>query len=355
MVSRREALEILDIGSCAISPYNTQPWRFLIRDNAIDIYILRTKNFFLKLQGVSHMTLGCLLENLEAGARHLGYRPRSELLGGILGVDRPCARLHLELAPGVERPDVTHIRSRTTNRRPYRQEELPPDVMDRIVRLGTTENITVHCATGEARDRLADILVELESVRLANYKMAREALEYIRFSESDRVRRPEGLDVRTLEYSERFAGLLRLIQRPRVYRVFKLLGAVRIASRRHRAQLRQSAALITYALARASDEAFVDLGRRIQHTLNELTAQGVHSMAVLSGLYLLDVLRTNPEIFSGRQLRTLHRAKSRLEAFFGIEEQHVVFIFRTGFADAPSARQGRRPTSELLIRPPQDL
>lgn len=41
-----EIKKILEVGVKAISPYNSQPWRFKIRENIVEIYIIRTKNFF---------------------------------------------------------------------------------------------------------------------------------------------------------------------------------------------------------------------------------------------------------------------------------------------------------------------
>jgi hypothetical protein len=72
-------------------------------------------------------------------------------------------------------------------------------------------------------------------------------------------------------------------------------------------------------------------------------------MSVLSGLYLLDVLESNPEIFSRREIRTLRRASARLEEFFDRGEGDVVFAVRAGFADPPTVLQQRRPVEELIL------
>lgn len=349
MATESELLQILRIGTTAISPYNTQPWRFRITDTRIDVYIIRTKNFFLKLQGVSHMTLGCLLENLALGARSLGQRATIRLFDGPLGLDEPCASVELEDDPAAARVSVDHVVARSTNRKLYRRDPLPAEVRERIVAAAANGNVTVHCSEGHDVSRLARILADLESVRLSNYKMTREALEFIRRCEAEMRAKPEGLDVRTLELGEPIVSMLGSIQRPGGHRLLKLLGMVRAATRRHHQQLVHSAAILTYAISDRQPQSFVALGRIIQHTLNTLAESGLESMSVLSGLYLLDVLRSNPEIFSRRETQRLVRARRALEQLFATPEEHIAFVVRTGFAAPPSFRQLRRPVEELLL------
>jgi hypothetical protein len=349
MTTESELLEILRIGTTAISPYNTQPWRFRVTDTRIDVFIIRTKNFFLKLQGVSHMTLGCLLENLVLGARSIGHKATIQLFDRPLGLDEPCASVELEPDPAEIHVSVDHVLARSTNRKLYRRDPLPAEVRERIAAAAVDDNVTLHCSEGQDVIRLARILADLESVRLSNFKMTREALEFIRRSEAEMRAKPEGLDVRTLELGDSIVSMLGSIQRPGGHRLLKLLGMVRTATRRHHQQLVHSAAILTYAISDRQPHSFVGLGRIIQRTLNALAESGLESMSVLSGLYLLDVLRSNPEIFSRRETQRLSRARRALEQFFATSEENIAFVVRTGFAAPPSFRQLRRPVEELLL------
>jgi hypothetical protein len=349
MVTQKHVVEILRIGTAAISPYNTQPWRFRIVDDRVEVFIVRTKNFFLKLQGVSHLTLGCLLENLESGARHTGYRPVTQFYDRALGLDEPCAIVELVPHPSKSGSDISHLLGRSTNRKPYQRCPLPDEVRERILSIADEDNVTVFFSEGEQQAELARILADLELVRLSNYKMTREAIEYIRLDAAEMAAKPEGLDVRTLEFDSRIVKMLGPIQRRRVHGVLKLLGMVRMATRRHHEQLLKSSAIVTYAIEDREPASFVGLGRIIQRTLNSLTEMGVESMSVLSGLYLLDVLRTNPEIFSRAETKMLMRTRQAFEEFFDSSERNLVYIVRVGYADPPSARQRRRALEELIL------
>jgi hypothetical protein len=106
---------------------------------------------------------------------------------------------------------------------------------------------------------------------------------------------------------------------------------------------------VTYAIEDRRPEDFVRIGRVIQRTLNALARAGVSSASVLSGLYLLDVLGSNPEIFSRREIRVMARARAALERFFATSARNIVYIIRIGVSDPPTARQGRRPVDELLL------
>lgn len=342
-------LRMLEIASTAISPYNTQPWRFRIHDPGLDVFIIRTKNFFLKLQGVSHMTLGCVLENLLEGAAHVGFRATYEYLGGPLGLDEPCARVDLVRSASAGAHDVSHVLARCTNRKLYSTRALDADIERRILDIANQPNVTAFYTRADDIEPLAGTLARLESVRLSNFRMTREALEYVRFTEDEMIAKPEGLDLRSLEFDPRIVRFLKPIQRRRVHRVLRLVGAVRAAAVRHRDQLTHAAGILTFAIDDKDEASFVRLGMIIQKTLNELARAGVHSMSVLSGLYLLDVMGSNPEIFSHHEIRTLRRAKDRLEKIFGRSERDIVFIVRLGYADPPTVRQHRRPAEELIV------
>jgi hypothetical protein len=179
--------------------------------------------------------------------------------------------------------------------------------------------------------------------------MTREALEYVRFTEAEMAAKPDGLDLRSLEFDSRIVRFLKPIQRRRVHRVLRLAGAVRAAAARHRDQLTHSAGILTFAIENKEPESFVRLGMIIQRTLNELSREGVQSMSVLSGLYLLDVMGSNPEIFSRREMRTLIRSRDQLETLFDRPEGDIVFVVRVGYGDPPSVYQRRRPVEDLIL------
>ncbi|MCK5376688.1 MAG: hypothetical protein KAJ97_06385 [Acidobacteria bacterium] len=351
MTDKNRVREILRAGAAAISPYNTQPWRFRVCDDEIEIFILRTKNFFLKLQGVSHMTLGCLLENLLEGARHQGYRASYEFIPGVLGHDAPCARVRLVADGTLPEHGIAHLFERATNRRAYQHTRLSEAVSGELHAACDDPNVTVFYSEGADRDRLAEILSRLELVRVSNYKMIREAFEYIRLTESEMQERPEGLDVRTLELDPRIARLVPSIRDRRIYWLVKCLGVAGRVAARHRANLEASAGIVVYAIDDKDEAGFVRLGMVVQKTLNRLARLGVQSMPVLSGLYLLDVLGSNPEIFSRRETRILHRSRDEIEQFFGRSERDIVFVVRVGYGDPPRYRQGRRELEDLVLDP----
>ena len=110
----------------------------------------------------------------------------------------------------------------------------------------------------------------------------------------------------------------RWLQSKRIVGLFRIKGpllssrplhvhAGRVAAH-HRRNLEASAGVVVYSIDNKDEAAFVRLGMVVQRTLNRLARVGVQSMPVLSGLYLLDVRGSNPEIFSRRETRILHRS-----------------------------------------------
>src|SRR5687768_10281171 len=74
VLSRAEAVELLELGSLAPSGGNIQPWRARISGNRIDLSVDQTRSNSMLDVGrlVSVMALGSFLENMSIGAERLG-------------------------------------------------------------------------------------------------------------------------------------------------------------------------------------------------------------------------------------------------------------------------------------------
>ncbi len=69
--------EIIRYATLAANGHNTQPWKFVIKQNAIEIYPDYTRRLSVVDPDDRELwiSLGCALENLLIAARSAGYTP----------------------------------------------------------------------------------------------------------------------------------------------------------------------------------------------------------------------------------------------------------------------------------------
>lgn len=358
LVSRETLLEIIKVGIKAISAYNAQPWRFALREDGIDVYVLRKKNYFLKLEGITYIEVGCVIENLVEGAAHFGFKTSVEILGAMCGLDTPIARL--TFTPIQESRDIRYVLERCTNRAQYENTPIPVKVQKELAALSDDPNIHIAFSSGEQKDRLAKILGRLEFIRFSNYYLMREAMRYVRIPPEENEKYRDFLDLRTLHvhYSKwelrlREWGFKLMVCFPNFprwyYNALKAIGYYALGAQHHMRLLHQNGALITFVLKKRDYKNFIDLGRVVQRILNELARHELAAVPILSGIYLFDVLQKNQEVFSRWQTARIRKAEKDINRLFDLEDQKIVFIIRTGFAAPPEHRSLRRDVSAFIL------
>ncbi|MDA0339703.1 MAG: hypothetical protein O2910_07690, partial [Proteobacteria bacterium] len=120
-------LGIVRAGILAANAHNTQPWRFVIRDQQIEVYADTARNLgaFDPYLREMHVSLGCAVENMRLAALAAGLTPDISLPAGTLleakvqPADSPAAILNL--TPGEANADqlYSQIPHRHTSRGHY--------------------------------------------------------------------------------------------------------------------------------------------------------------------------------------------------------------------------------------------
>ena len=352
--NHEQVLQILGVGVRAISGYNSQPWRFELKESEVWVYLPRTKNFMLKLHGLNPMTLGFLLENLEQGARHHGFAMDVELMHSPLGLDAPYAKLRFHSAAPHTPHDIGHVLQRRTNRLAYRPEKFAPELSQTLATLAQGQSdghSQAHLVLAQ-KNTLGEILADLEEVRQLNEKLMDEIANYVL------PRRAQGeksalylnadtfgltpLQMRLMHLYKNWPGL-----RPWILRT----NGLGLRQRMRQYHMDGTAGYLVFTVNDEDDKTYIHLGQKIQHCLNELTRLGLDSQACLSGLYLLHLCFENPEIYSTRARDTLLLCRQDLERMFGLPDRHIAFIVRLGHAAAPVPLTPRRPVLGMLMQP----
>ena len=350
MIKQQEIIEILEIGTKAINPYNTQPWRFKINDNSVDIYIIRSKNFFLKLEGVMEFTLGALMENMNEGAKSKGYSIKWSKIMSIKGLDFPCVTATFTKNSIVDY-SVQHVLERNTNLQNYDSKNISATLINKLIESGNDKNIEIRFTEGEDKNYLSGILADLDWVRASNNKMFQESLNYIRFSAAEVNKHKDLLDARNLSMSNYAIKLLQKCKSNKYWHyLVHLIGKVKQHKLETKEKFINSSALVSFSIKTRSYENLVKAGATIQHLMNSLSKEGIASMPILSGIFLFEVLAENPEIFSDKHKNTILNCKWDLEQFFKLQQNQkkLVFLLRIGYANQVKHPSQRKNIADLL-------
>src|SRR3989344_4713288 len=151
---------ILEAGIQAPSGSNSQPWKFKINGNQVDIFALPEKdhpilNFRNRGTLFAH---GALFENILIAADALGYKSEYTLFPDK--ENKNCtARITFSKADPKNQPLFTSIPKRATNRKPYKKKALSNIEKDILVKCVTEINNLsgVRLKIVEDRDNLEEL------------------------------------------------------------------------------------------------------------------------------------------------------------------------------------------------------
>jgi iron-sulfur cluster repair protein YtfE (RIC family) len=197
----------------APSSHNTQPWRFELSDDAVELYADRTR----ALPVVDHddrelvISCGAALLTLRTAIRHHGFADEVELLPDESDPDL-LARVRL----GVLRPPTSEekllfwaIATRHTTRHAFEDREVPTELMAELERAASDEDAWLRALEHEGqRQELAELVSEADRRQFADPRFRRELASWI-----NRSRTHDGMPAQALELPRLLAPFVPLVVR----------------------------------------------------------------------------------------------------------------------------------------------
>ena len=157
---------LLGAAGAAPSMHNTQPWRFEVNGNVIDVYLDRSR--LLPVEDptgrAARIGVGAAIFNLRVAAAHLGLDgwfgllpddERSDLMARVVVAPSVAAVPPLRLLYG-------QIERRHTERTPARDADIPPSTRDELQRVAFAEGAELHWLTPDSLDRLMSLVVDAD-------------------------------------------------------------------------------------------------------------------------------------------------------------------------------------------------
>jgi len=182
----------------AASAHNTQPWRFTVAEDRIDLYadLTRSTGANDALNRELDVSLGCALEDLHLAALARGRQPELELVPG--GPVDLVASVQLGAGSVIDSSLYRAIGSRHSNRSEYRSDPVPASTLASMHNLADESvapaRLVWLTAAGD-RQRFGDLLVEATRAHVADEGQSTESFAWWR-SDWDAVQRnKDGLTI----------------------------------------------------------------------------------------------------------------------------------------------------------------
>lgn len=190
-VSRERLRSVVACAVLAPSSHNTQPWRFTVSDNAIELHADRARALPVADPQDRELTISCgaALYHVRAAIRRFGYEPlvdrrpsdgSADLLARVrFGSESAATDRELELANA--------IRHRHTNRRAFEDRPLPPDLIQALAEAATKEGAWLEFVDGDKKRVLADLIAQGDRIQGSDRAFRRELAQWINPNRSSRT------------------------------------------------------------------------------------------------------------------------------------------------------------------------
>ena len=171
---------LLHFAVLAPSSHNTQPWRFKVGENRVEIYA--TGSGWLRVadadQRELYVSIGCALENLLIAARHFGYscavsynrEPHLDTVPAV-AVELAPAGIADHGSDGL----FDAITTRSTNHKPYRETPVSPDEAAALRKVVTESGVDLLLIDDSAvRGRVVTLVRRADEIQFADPAWRRE-------------------------------------------------------------------------------------------------------------------------------------------------------------------------------------
>lgn len=309
---------LVHYATLAANGHNTQPWKFAIRGNAIEIHPDYSRE--LKVVDPNHrelwMSLGCALENLLVAARAAGYAAEvvypdsAEFIRVNLISDTPQPTSLFDAIP-----------NRQNTRSEYDGQPIPASDLDRILSLPVEPGISLRFVTApNEMETLVEYVNQGNLSQYADSAFVDELIAWLRFNKKDALAAMDGL-YSVCSGNPEAPGWL---------------GRMFVAGTKPQQQadadakkLRSSAAGVVIASETDDQSAWVRAGQVYERLALQTTALGIKS-AFLNQPIEVSALR------------------SQFQTAAGLGASLPQLLVRLGYA-APLPRSLRRPVEQVLL------
>ena len=337
-------LEILTDACRAPSGDNTQPWRFQVRGNTIRVFNVSENDtsLFNWNQISNHIALGGAIENICVSARGRGYETvisyfpdkQNSLL---------VASVELSKSDSVSEELASFISARATNRKKYFAKEIEPEKLSELENLAASSNERIVLLSGKEKTReLARIVSAGEKLALEDESIHDFLFSHVTWNREEDFHK-HGFLIDTFEFSPPQKAVFRLLRNWKLLKFLLPLGISDFIARDMQKVHATAPTFGAIVLSGSRPEDYVRGGMLMERLWLVATKLGLSLQpATTVGIIGTHVVTGEPVSLSPVHQDLLRKEYANLSRQFGVREsERFAFVFRIGYADAPSAMTTR--------------
>jgi nitroreductase len=340
-------LAFVKAGILAASAHNTQPWRFRVSDERIEIFADAERHLgsFDPYRREQILSLGCALENMVLAARAQGIEPEVNLIPGTLTLPAkaktaPVAIVNLRRGARQESALFNAIGDRHTHRgaydvsRPVSRELL--DEMQALV-AGVSAIRLLLLVKGDRKSRLGELTVSATGEIIADHDMAAASAGWFRFNWNQVQSQRDGITLDAVGLPPLINAAAKILPAPSAEQADRQwLDATRDV------HIKTVAVLGAIAVRELHDRPIsLEAGRMWQR---------LHLWAASRGLAAQPLNQAAEIVDRESELGRPPRMAEALAQVMGDPVWKPTFIFRLGYADNAARLSPRRPVSAVVSK-----
>jgi len=338
--------KILEAGCRAPSGSNSQPWRFMVKDNQISIFALPEKDH--PILNFRHrgtwLANGALIENILIASSHLGYKTDLKLFPDKDYKDF-IAKIILEKSSSQDESLYPAIWKRAINRKPYKNTPIGAQQKKNLLN-GVREISDNEIKITEDPNHLKTLgwAVSMNEVVMFENKILHKLFfDEIVWTKEEEEKKKTGMYLKTLEMKPPQEFGLRIASFWPAMNILNKAGMARIIAKQN-ADIYSQCALMGIILVKDRDEDFITVGRMMERIWLNATAMGL-SFHLITGIFFFwqRIMAGEIKEFSEEHIILIKKAYDSVAEIFGVKQNIIPLLFRVGDGGEPSARSSRLP------------
>ncbi|MCA9459762.1 MAG: hypothetical protein KC550_04405 [Nanoarchaeota archaeon] len=349
-INKQNILDILSIGIKAISPYNIQPWRFKIKNNKVQVYLIKENKGFMKNNDIYYISLGCLLENIAEATNYFNYTHKITYLSEKIENENPQIKIEFKQNQTTNNHtnSIKHVLSRYTNRKQYLNKKVPKYILKEIKSIYESKTAKVQFI--ENNLKFNKTYSQFERIRFNNNNLFEELVDHVRFNKKDNLKYKDNLDIKVLETNKFTTFIMKNFKNPIFHKLITILrffGAGKEAGNYMFKLLNSSPIIISFSEKNRNWKNIINCGINIQKILNYIHKEKLSSQICNSGLALFHMQKN--ELTSEKEKKNFSQAKNEISKILNQDLKTIDFILRLGYAKEAKVKSLRRNIEELII------
>jgi hypothetical protein len=178
---------LLNYAVLAPSGHNTQPWRFQVRNDAIELYGDSTRSLPIVDPDNRALIISCgaALFYLRLAIRHFGYEDVVEYFKIFPDSMEFYPLARITLGDRIKTTAEQHflfraIQTRQTYRRPFLDQDIPSSLISELQDAASSQHSQLEIVSASLRQTVVGLIVEGDRQQMANPQFRRELAKWVR-------------------------------------------------------------------------------------------------------------------------------------------------------------------------------